>query len=293
MYARESLTATLNNTGVDIYVNDFYTHEVLYVNRSMAAPYGGVEKFQGRKCYEVLYEGQTEPCEYCPQLKLIDEEGKPTNLYSWDYQRPSDKAWFHVKSAAFHWVDGRVAHIVSSIDITENRKNQLKTEKLAFRDALTNLGNRRCFDRDFEQIVQHNSLQDVSGYLLFCDLDNFKRLNDTHGHHMGDLLLQEIAIFAQSELLLRDKVYRYGGDEFIVLLNNATEQRMLETVRLLTSRFSRPWNVGKYPYLCTCSIGVSRYPDDGIDSSQLVHNADTAMYNAKQKGKARVEQYRR
>ena len=136
--AKQSLSYTMDNTGVDIYVNDFHTHEILYVNKSMAAPYGGVENMLGKICYQALYDGQTEQCEYCPQKKILDEEGNPTRVYSWDYRRPFDGSWFRVLSAAFKWVDGRTAHVVSSIDITD-RKNyeaRLKRHEQALRQAV-------------------------------------------------------------------------------------------------------------------------------------------------------------
>lgn len=75
-FAKSSLESILDNTGIDIYVNDFYTHEILYVNRSMATPYGGVEQFFGRKCWEVLFPEQNGVCSFCPQQKLIDENGE-------------------------------------------------------------------------------------------------------------------------------------------------------------------------------------------------------------------------
>ncbi len=122
MNARESLASTLDNTGVDIYVTDFYTHEVLYVNRSMAAPYGGVDRILGKVCYEVLHDRQKCPCDFCPQRELLDEHGQPTKVFSCDYQRSLDGAWFSVISSAFKWVDGRVAHVVSSVNITDRKR---------------------------------------------------------------------------------------------------------------------------------------------------------------------------
>lgn len=177
-FAQQSLVSILDNTGIDIYVNDFLTHEILYVNKSMAAPYGGLKKLMGRKCWDALYTDKTEQCDYCPQKKLIDENGNPTKIYSWDYRRPFDGSWFRVLSAAFRWVDGRLAHVVSSVDITENKTNEATIAKMANFDALTNLPNRRKLMRDCQEAMQSGR----SGYLLFFDLDNFKKLNDSMGH---------------------------------------------------------------------------------------------------------------
>ena len=128
-FAKESLSHTMDHTGIDIYVMDFHTYEILYLNESMAAPYGGVEAMLGRKCYEALYEGRKEPCAECPKDKIIDEDGLPTKSYCWDYRRPMDGQWFRVFSSAFRWVDGRLAQVVSSADITESKEYETRMEQ--------------------------------------------------------------------------------------------------------------------------------------------------------------------
>ncbi len=119
--AIRTLESIMNNMGVDIYVNSFDTHEMLYANRSMAEPYGGWEHFEGKKCWQALYTDKTGECEFCPRQNIIDENGNPTKVYSWDYQRPFDKSWFRVFSAAFEWTDGQLAHVITSVDITHQK----------------------------------------------------------------------------------------------------------------------------------------------------------------------------
>ena len=119
--ASKTLSSIMNNMGVDIYVNSFDSHDMLYVNESMAAPYGGIEHFEGKKCWQALYKDKTGECEFCPKKHLIDENGLPTKVYSWDYQRPFDKCWFRVFSAAFAWIDGQMAHVITSVDIDHQK----------------------------------------------------------------------------------------------------------------------------------------------------------------------------
>ena len=119
--ASKTLSSIMNNMGVDIYVNSFDSHDMLYVNESMAAPYGGIEHFEGKKCWQALYKDKTGECEFCPKKHLIDENGQPTKVYSWDYQRPFDKCWFRVFSAAFAWIDGQMAHVITSVDIDHQK----------------------------------------------------------------------------------------------------------------------------------------------------------------------------
>ena len=119
--ASKTLSSIMNNMGVDIYVNSFDSHDMLYANESMAAPYGGIEHFEGKKCWQALYKDKTGECEFCPKKHLIDENGHPTKVYSWDYQRPFDKCWFRVFSAAFAWIDGQIAHVITSVDIDQQK----------------------------------------------------------------------------------------------------------------------------------------------------------------------------
>lgn len=282
-YAEQTLVNILDNTGIDIYVNDFDTHEILYVNKSMAAPYGGRDNMLGKKCWETLYIGKDGQCEYCPQKKIIDENGNPTKIYSWDYQRPFDGSWFRVLSAAFRWVDGRLAHVVSSVDITENKNNEALIAQMANFDALTNLPNRRKLMLDCKLALEKDG-GSGKGFLLFFDLDKFKALNDSMGHQAGDQLLAEIGKALQKNPLTQNRAYRYGGDEFIVLLEDVDLGYVRSVVDFLLQRFSQPWQLGKVTPVCRASIGIAAYPADAASPDDLLHRADEMMYKAKQNG---------
>ena len=135
--ASKTLSSIMNNMGVDIYVNSFDSHDMLYVNESMAAPYGGIEHFEGKKCWQALYKDKTGECEFCPKKHLIDENGQPTKVYSWDYQRPFDKCWFRVFSAAFAWIYGQIAHVITSVDI--NHQKTIEEELRVAKEKAENL----------------------------------------------------------------------------------------------------------------------------------------------------------
>ena len=135
--ASKTLSSIMNNMGVDIYVNSFDSHDMLYVNESMAAPYGGIEHFEGKKCWQALYKDKTGECEFCPKKHLIDENGQPTKVYSWDYQRPFDKCWSRVFSAAFAWIDGQIAHVITSVDI--NHQKTIEEELRVAKEKAENL----------------------------------------------------------------------------------------------------------------------------------------------------------
>ncbi len=282
------LEHAIDNTGVDIYIVDYHTCDILYMNRSMAAPYGTPEELFGQKCYRVLYQDKTEPCDFCPKRMLLDEEGNPTKLYSWDYQRPFDGSWFRVFSAAFRWEDNRLAHVITSMNITEDKRNKYLIERMALFDALTDIPNRRAFERDFERVVEQSVRENKPGFILFLDLDNFKHINDAFGHEKGDALLQTVAAYLDNFSNEHRKVYRYGGDEFILLIGDVEFEAVTALVSLFLSRFSEPWPLGGLEYFCTVSIGVASYPVDGVTYDTLLNAADRAMYEAKKKGKSAV-----
>ncbi|CAK7007596.1 sensor domain-containing diguanylate cyclase [uncultured Phascolarctobacterium sp.] len=283
-FAKSSLESILDNTGIDIYVNDFYTHEILYVNRSMATPYGGVEQFFGRKCWEVLFPEQNGVCSFCPQQKLIDENGEPTKIYSWDYQRPFDGSWFRVFSAAFRWVDGRLAHVVSSADITDNKRSEALVEYLANYDSLTNLPNRRMLVKECERRIDE-AQGGAEGYLLFFDIDGFKNINDTFGHEAGDEFLVQLGQFFSGIPLLHEAIYRNGGDEFVAIIDgDKTEANIRNLAKFIHQRFAAAWELKRGDAFCNVSIGVARYPEDGRTAEELLLKADQAMYKVKKAG---------
>lgn len=283
--AQITLESILDNTGIDIYVNDFYTHEILYVNKSMAVPYGGREAFMGQKCWQTLFPGQTGPCEFCPQSKLIDDQGLPTKVYTWDYQRAFDGSWFRVFSAAFHWVDGRIAHVVSSADITDNKRNEALIENLANYDQLTKLPNRRMLMKECKRRID-NATALEQGYVMFFDIDGFKAINDNFGHDAGDEFLIQLGEFFSNIPILHNSIYRNGGDEFVAVVGGEqiTKAHIQSLAGFIHERFKKPWILKKGEVLCGTSIGIACYPEDGMNAEVLLQKADMAMYQVKKSG---------
>lgn len=282
--ARQTMESILDNTGIDIYVNDFNTHEILYVNKSMAAPYGGIEKFKNEKCWKILFPEQNGQCSFCPQKNLIDEDGNPTKIYTWDYKRALDGSWFRVFSAAFRWTDGRLAHVVSSANITDNKRNEELIQYMAHYDELTKLPNRRMLLVDCERRINASTAETV-GYVLFFDIDRFKAINDNLGHDAGDEFLVQLGEFFQSISSLKGVVYRNGGDEFVAILDGDIGEDGLNTLTQdILQRFKLPWKLKNGEVYCDISIGVACFPHDGITAERLLNKADKAMYYSKNHG---------
>ena len=159
-------------------------------------------------------------------------------------------------------------------------------EYLAHHDSLTGLPNRMFLHREFEQVVASRSAARAGAALLLLDLDRFKEINDTLGHHIGDLLLQQIGPRLHAEL--RDEagiLCRLGGDEFALLLPNAGDPPVAHAIaQALLIALRKPFPVGAMQLLVDASVGIAFYPTDGADSNSLLRTADVAMYEAKRKG---------
>jgi len=166
-----------------------------------------------------------------------------------------------------------------------------RSQRRVFTDALTDLHNRGSFDHQFTVEVERSRRSGLPLALLFADLDHFKRVNDTYGHDAGDLLLQHVARLFVSHLRLIDYVFRWGGEEFAVLLPATDREEALYTAERLRSV------VGTTPcqltdgraLTVTVSIGVAIFPHSASKGRDLVRAADQALYQAKEAGRNRVQ----
>lgn len=174
------------------------------------------------------------------------------------------------------------------IDLSERRKAQAKIEQLAYFDELTKLPNRRLFlDRLNEErvVVERHS---ICGAILYMDLDNFKTINDSLGHSFGDAVLQQVSRRIQGQIRTEDTLSRFGGDEFVVLLKDLSEnhQAAVNQARFVAEKiqntFSQPIDVGQHELFITLSIGISLFSGEDHNAAELLKRADTAMYRAKE-----------
>ncbi|MDP3846611.1 MAG: EAL domain-containing protein [Pseudomonas sp.] len=165
-------------------------------------------------------------------------------------------------------------------------------EYLAYHDGLTSLPNRSLFSNLLSQSISEAQRYHRQLAVLFLDLDRFKHINDTLGHEAGDQLLQEVATRLQSCLRDSDTVARLGGDEFVVLLPELSENKYAATAaQKILSAVAKSFNLRGQEFRVTASIGISLYPQDGLDEQTLKKNADIAMYQAKQQGKNNFQFY--
>jgi diguanylate cyclase (GGDEF)-like protein/PAS domain S-box-containing protein len=171
-------------------------------------------------------------------------------------------------------------------DITNVWEKNERTTHLAFHDALTGLPNRLLLMDRLEQLMSASDREPRYVVVMFQDLDRFKSVNDSLGHDVGDELLKVVAVKLLGQVRQSDTVARLGGDEFVIVLDNpANREEVAQIAARIVASINEPMAFRGKPVTVGTSIGIAVYPDDGDTPAQLIRNADTAMYAAKQAGK--------
>lgn len=182
--------------------------------------------------------------------------------------------------------DAIAGYLAVKEDISQRKQYEEQLVRQANYDALTGLPNRTLAMDRLNQSILQAQRKGGSVALLFIDLDDFKLVNDTLGHECGDLLLKQAAQRFTDCLRDCDTAARFGGDEFLVILSELQKKEDIEPiVDRIIDTFMKPFEFGKDNFVATASIGVSFYPQDGLDKTQLLKYSDTAMYSAKKMGK--------
>lgn len=194
--------------------------------------------------------------------------------------------WLAVTASVVALHGGETRVILSCIDINELKQANQRMQQLALYDSLTGLANRRLFIDRLEHSLRaaHRDRRKLA--LMFLDLDQFKRINDTLGHDAGDRLLKTIAQRLRGCVREKDTVSRLGGDEFTVLLTDLEETlAVTQVANQILKVLKEPIQLGQHEVIVSTSIGITIAPDDGINADTLMKNADLALYRAKEQGR--------
>ena len=203
----------------------------------------------------------------------------------------NERTYFSVK-LPLRTADGKIYALCGiSTDITEHKKNLEQIHQLAYYDALTGLPNRRLLLEHLQFALARSARSRREGALLFIDLDNFKQLNDTLGHDMGDLLLQQVSERLLNQVRLEDNLSRLGGDEFVLILENLDPepQAAIASIEHVAEKLLRalatPFELPGYSHSGSASIGVALFSQPHDKPEELLKHADLAMYEAKAAGR--------
>ncbi len=219
------------------------------------------------------------------------------NTLSRKESSPQLELQLRTKNGEYLLVEAKISPIVDTTksinklvlvmrDITERKRTEETIYRLAYRDALTELPNRRYFMDYLRNEVKKAKQTKSQLAVMFLDVDRFKNINDSLGHEMGDIVLAETAKRIKANIRANDLVARLGGDEFTILLTNIVNKNEVEAVaeRILNS-FQQPLKTTKTYHLLSCSIGVAHFPSDGSSADELLKRADIALYQVKEQGR--------
>ncbi len=226
-------------------------------------------------------------------VRLMREQGVVRNFESQAYRCDGSIIWISENARAVKDPDGKVQFYEGTvIDITERKQHEAALEHQASHDSLTGLPNRSLLRDRIDQAIVKAKRDNHLVAVVFVDLDHFKLINDSLGHHVGDRLLLEVATRLAGCVRTHDSVARQGGDEFVIVLTEQhDENEVLALVSRLLEVISQPWVDGGQEYGLSCSVGVSCYPRDGSNPDELLRCADAAMYKAKASGRSTYHFY--
>ncbi|MFJ3046885.1 putative bifunctional diguanylate cyclase/phosphodiesterase [Herbaspirillum chlorophenolicum] len=237
---------------------------------------------------DIRHQLYVEPERRSEFMRLMEEHGSVSNFESRVYRRDGDIIWISENARAVYGDAGTLVFYEGTVEaITERKLYEAEMRHQATHDALTGLPNRNMLHDHLQRAIQSARQKGGLTAVAFVDLDQFKYINDSLGHQVGDELLKTVAQRLMSCVRDSDMVARQGGDEFVLVLQNQTEGDVgiAEVMQRILAAVSRPWQAGDREFHITSSIGVSRYPTDGKDVETLLKNADSAMYKAKEQGR--------
>ncbi len=282
----------LENVSADIYLKDLHGR-YLFANRLLrerfAAPAEEIEGYDDSK----FFDAGTAAAMREDELKVLDG-GQPLQTEeTLTNQLTGVTQVFLTVRIPLKREDGSIYALCGiSTDITERKDVEEHMRHMAQYDNLTHLPNRALFDDRLRVSLAAAQRNGTRLALMFIDLDKFKPVNDTYGHGVGDLLLQEVALRIQECLRESDTAARVGGDEFVVLLPLVESEHDAKVVgKKILDALNRPFQLGGHKLKIGGSIGVALFPDHGAEERHLVKSADTAMYHAKKNGRNNVKIY--
>lgn len=280
-----------------VYVTDVETYEVCYVNRSFKEAHGDSV---GKTCYEAIYK-EDSPCYYCKIPQLLNEKRTPNNktLIFERFNEYNDR-WYQHHEKTMCWPDGRVIKYSIEVDICELKEMQnrlaeahaalaLKNKELIeinTRDELTKIYNRSHLNQVLSEQLYKAQRYKTQFSIVIIDIDDFKLVNDSHGHLVGDQVLIEFSRLISQHIRQSDCFGRWGGEEFMIIvshINSENETKMFVEKLCKVIAAQTFTSIGH----CSASFGLAHYKnnDTGVE---LVKKADDALYFAKAQGKNQV-----
>ncbi len=285
-FQQKLLESVLSSATEGIVIMDA-DHRVLYANQAVTdmtgysvaelinEGQGFLRHEQDRKQYQNIFYNALELGHFQQELIIHHKKGDLTDiLLSMDSKKTEQ--------------DETEYMVAVLTDISEIKSSQVRYEHLATHDVLTGLPNRRLLEERLRQAVAKAQRHNYSGVLFFLDLDRFKTINDSLGHGVGDRLLYQVASRLIRVCRIEDTVARFGGDEFVVLVDDIRHQEQaIRIAEKILRVFDKSFHIMGHELNISTSVGISVFPEHGADVEQLIKHADIAMYAAKNQGRNR------
>lgn len=268
-------------------------YPVVYVNRGFTEITGyPAAEVLGRNCRMLQRDDRSQPG--LEALRTALHEGSETQVLLRNYRADGTLFFNDFHLAPVRDEQGTLTHFIGiTNDVTERQHFEQQLAHRATHDELTGLPNRQLLhDRLHQALLNANRYERQAG-VVFIDLDDFKLVNDNLGHSAGDEVLRIVAQRLRLAVRETDTVGRFGGDEFVVVVTEQTDEAgMTRVIERITAALSEPMELQGFRHTLTPSIGWCRYPDAGTDAESLLMHADVAMYQAKRRGRNRAVAYR-
>ncbi len=281
------LAQLVENSSAEVYILSKDTLQYLYANRGGLKNLGyRLEELRGLH-YSVIYSDMSNE-----EANHIKEEVEQYSSYTAYMQCKRKDTSYYPMQANIQKIKykNQDAYVVFGTDISRLEEVKERLFYQANYDYLTKLPNRILFYDRLNVAINRATRDKHSVALLFIDLDNFKQINDSMGHDVGDIVLKEVAQRLQSSLRTSDTLARLGGDEFTVIIEDSTQVEQLTTLaQNLLKTLQPPIGYKEQQFYLSCSIGIALYPKDGVNRHDLLKGADAAMYKAKELGKNRFQ----
>ncbi|WP_075879636.1 putative bifunctional diguanylate cyclase/phosphodiesterase [Vreelandella massiliensis] len=265
---------------------------IVYANPAFTQMTGyPIEEVKGRNC-RFLQGPDTHP-EPVAQMHQALSEARAVDLTVRNYRKDGRPFWNQVFISPVHASDGQVTHFIGILnDISERKNHENQLAFHATHDALTGLGNRALFEdhlrHDVELAKRHQQLIAV----LFIDLDEFKPINDTLGHAVGDRVLINVAKRLEATIRPSDTLCRFGGDEFVLLLPDLADLNQAEEIaERVIHDLEQPYQIDDHELHLSASVGIALSDEHLNNPSELIQHADMAMYKAKKQGRNAIQTF--
>lgn len=256
------------------------------VNESYAALYDKQpEEIIGTSVFD-LFDDQKR-AHYELKLNVSIMKANKDLLYDESINHKGEVLYYTISKQTIRGLDSQQSEVLMvATDVTEQKVQQQQIEYQAYHDDLTKIGNRKYFKKQIQTFMHTADQTNQCFAVMFLDLDRFKYVNDTFGHDAGDKLLVEVAKRIRNILNTHDEVFRFGGDEFTLLVYyNQDRSVITDKAKQIIEELTTPYHFSGHTFIITASIGISLYPKQSQDTNELTKYADLSMYQAKQQGK--------